>query len=244
MTVETVGYGLAFLAGLVSFVSPCCLPLVPTYVTYLAGTSYDELVSDPARLKNRILANAAAFVLGFSLVFILLGAGASVIGQALRANMSLLRQVSALVVVGFGLHMMGFLRLPFLEREMRVGAGALPGAAAGIPRSLLMGAAFSAGWSPCIGPILASILFLASQAGTAAAGAGLLAVYSAGLALPFLAVAVSMRWFLGLLPRLGRTMAAVRTASGALLVGVGLMIYFNVFTVLNRWFNVNQWLGL
>ncbi len=239
-----MGYGVAFLAGLVSFVSPCCLPLVPTYVTYLAGTSYDELASDPARLKNRVLVNAVAFVLGFSVVFILLGAGASVVGQALRANMSLLRQVSAVVVVAFGLHMMGFLRLPVLEREVRVGTGALPGAAAGLPRSLLMGAAFSAGWSPCIGPILATILVLASQAGTAGAGAALLAVYSAGLALPFLAVAVSMRWFLGWLPRLGRAMAAVRTASGALMVGVGLMIYFNVFTVLNRWFNVSQWLGL
>lgn len=242
MTGEAVGYGVAFLAGLVSFVSPCCLPLVPTYATYLAGTSYEELVGDQGRLRGRVMANAVAFVLGFSVIFVALGVTASGIGQLLRENMSLVRQLSAVLVVAFGLHMMGFLRLPFLERELRVGAA--PKGPAGVPRSLLMGAAFSAGWSPCVGPILASILVLAGQAETVAAGAGLLALYSAGLALPFLLVAFSMRWFLGLLPRVSRAMATVRVASGALMVGVGLMIYFNVFTVLNRYFNFNQLIGL
>ncbi len=245
MAGETLSYGLAFLAGLVTFVSPCCLPLVPTYVTYLTGSSFDELASGSlsGALRRRITVNAVAFILGFSVFFIALGVTASAVGGFLRSNIWVVRQISAVIVVAFGLHMMGFLRLPFLDREMRVTSG-LPGSRSGLPRSFLTGAAFSAGWSPCVGPVLTSILVLAGQADTALTGAKLLAVYSLGLGLPFFLVALSMRWFTGWLPRVARHLPKVRLASGALMVTVGLMIFLDLFTVINKYFNLNAFIGL
>lgn len=236
------GLALAFLAGLVSFVSPCCLPLVPTYVTYLTGASVDELSGGmTAALRRRVTFNALAFILGFSAVFVALGLGASVVGQFLRDNMTLVRQLSAVLVVAFGLHMMGFLHLPFLEREMR--ASVVPGRA-GLRNSFLIGAAFSAGWSPCVGPVLTAILVMASQAGTAAAGGLLLAAYSLGLAVPFFLTALGLGWFIRHLPRLSRHLPRIRFGSGALMVAVGLMIYFNYFATLSTYFNWTQIVGL
>lgn len=242
MGADNVSFGIAFVAGLFSFVSPCCLPLVPMYLTYLTGTSYDDLSGQltPA-VRRRVIVNALAFIAGFSVIFIALGLGASAIGQFLRDNMTLVRQVSAIVVVAFGLHMMGFLRLSFLEREARVSVA--PGRA-GIRNSMLIGAAFSAGWSPCVGPVLTGILLLASQAGSAAAGGLLLAAYSLGLALPFFLAALSLGWFLRWMPRIQRYLPKVRFASGALMVIVGLMIYFNYFIVINQYFNWSQVVGL
>lgn len=240
---DSLSLSLAFAAGLVSFVSPCCLPLIPTYVTYLTGSSYEELtVGNLAPdLRRRVIINALAFVLGFSVIFIALGLTASTVGQFLRANMSFIRQLSGILVVALGLHMMGFLRLPFLEREARANVS---GGGAGVRRSFLIGTAFSAGWSPCIGPVLSSILLLASQAGTALAGGLLLGSYSLGLAIPFLATALGLGTFVRFFPRIARHMAAIRFVSGLLMVIVGLMIYANLFTIINGWFNWGQTIGL
>jgi len=239
---DSVSLTVAFLAGVVSFVSPCCLPLVPTYVTYLTGASAGELAEGmTAQVRRRLVLNALAFILGFSVVFVALGLTASGIGSLLRAHMTLVRQVSGIVVVAFGLYMMGFLRLTFLEREAR--PEVTPGRV-GVRNSFLLGAAFSAGWTPCVGPVLAAVLLMASQAETAAAGGLLLAAYSLGLGLPFLLTALGVGWLMRRLPRLGRYLPAVRVASGALLVAVGLMIYFNYFATLSRFFNWSQFLGL
>lgn len=242
MGADNLSLAVAFLAGVVSFVSPCCLPLVPTYVTYLTGAAAGELSGGMSgQVRRRLVLNALAFILGFSVVFVALGVTASAVGQFLKDHMTLVRQVSGIVVVAFGLYMMGFLQLPFLEREMR--AQVMPGRT-GLRNSFLMGAAFSAGWTPCVGPVLAGVLFLAGQAETARAGALLLAVYSLGLGLPFLLTALGVGWLMRQLPRLGRYLPGVRVASGAMMVAVGLMIYFNYFATLSRYFNWSQALRL
>lgn len=240
---DSLSLGLAFVAGLVSFVSPCCLPLIPTYVTYLTGSSYDELTAGAlsSGLRRRLLLNALAFILGFSIIFIFLGLTASAVGQFLRSNMNLIRQLSGVVVVAFGLSMMGFLRLPFLEREIR--ASVLPGRA-GLRNSFLVGATFSAGWTPCVGPVLSSILLLASQAKTASAGGLMLAAYSLGMGIPFLVTALGIGSFVRFLPRIYPHLGRIRFASGVLMVVIGLMIYFNYFVYLNNFFNWNQSIGL
>lgn len=243
MVVGDFSLAVAFLAGLVSFVSPCCLPLVPTYVTYLTGASVDELSGEgmTATLRRRVILNSFAFILGFSVIFVALGLTASTVGQFLRDNMTLVRQISAILVVAFGLHMMDFLRLPFLEREMR--AQVVPGRA-GLRNSFLIGSAFSAGWSPCVGPVLTSILVMASQAGTAAAGGLLLATYSLGLGVPFFLTALGLGWFSRHLPRISRHLPRIRFGSGVLMVAVGIMIYFNYFATLSTYFNWTQIVGL
>lgn len=237
MAAESITLPFAFLAGLVSFLSPCCLPLVPTYVTYLTGNSFDELVGEMTPvLRRRIIANAAAFILGFSVIFVALGMGASAVGQFFRENMNLIRQLSGIVIIAFGLNMMGLLRLSFLDRDVRVRRA--PGRA-GLGNSFLIGATFSAGWSPCVGPVLAAILAMAAQAKSAAAGGILLGVYSLGLAVPFFLTALSIGWLARYMPRLGRHLHKVRVASGVLMVIIGIMIYTGTFALLNNYFNFN-----
>lgn len=231
-----VGFAFAFLAGLVSFVSPCVLPLVPTYVAYLAGESFGAVRSGEAGLRERaaVMVNALAFVAGFSAVFIAFGLGASAVGQFLASNATAIRKVSGVVVVAMGLHLLGVLPLPWLDRERRLQAG---GSGGGVINSWLIGVSFAAGWTPCIGPVLASILALASSARTMAAGAWLLAAYAAGLAVPFLVTAAALGrmrvWF----TRLGPHLKRVEQASGALLVGIGIMLYTNTFLRLSGWFS-------
>lgn len=212
------------------------------YLTYLTGASFDEL-SGPVTtaVRRRVVVNALAFIAGFSVVFVALGLGASAVGQFLRDNMALVRQVSGIVIVAFGLHMMGFLRLSFLEREARIAVA--PGRA-GMRNSMLIGAAFSAGWSPCLGPVLGAILLMASQAGSLAKGGLLLGAYSLGLAVPFFLAALSLGWFLHMMPRIQRYLPIARFVSGLLMVAVGLMIYFNYLIVFNQYFNWSQALGL
>lgn len=242
MGLENVTFALAFVAGIVSFASPCCLPLVPTYVTYLTGSSVTDLSGEmSSALRRRLILNALAFIGGFSVVFIVLGLGASTAGSFLQTNMTMLRQVSGIVVVAFGLYLMGFLNFSFLARERRLTV--VPGRA-GLRNSFLIGAAFSAGWSPCVGPVLGGILFLASQSGSVVEGGVLLAFYSLGLGLPFFLTALSLGWFIKYLPRIQPHMGKIRFGSGVLMVIIGLMIYFNYFIVLNQYFNLNQAIGL
>ncbi len=223
----------AFGAGLVSFVSPCVLPLIPTYITYLAGSSVEELNREAlSRMARRLLLNALLFVAGFSLVFILLGVAATGIDRLLLAfhNPRLLDEVAGVVVIFFGLQLMGVFRLGFLQREKRWEYR--PGRA-GPLNSFLIGLAFSLGWTPCVAPILASILSLAATSGQAGYGAYLLAIYSAGLAVPFLLTAFSLRWILPLFSRWAAYLRWVTVASGALLVILGVLIFRGEFILLS-----------
>jgi cytochrome c-type biogenesis protein len=225
--------GIAFLAGLVSFVSPCVLPLVPAYLSLLTGESLEELRAQPsATARAYSVAHAIAFVIGFSLIFVALGLSASAVGTLLDAHRVLIAQIGGVVVVILGLHMMGLIRIPFLMRDTR----------AHVVRerrtlwtSGLVGMAFAAGWSPCIGPILAGILAIASQQHSAQA-AILLSFYCLGLALPFLAAAAAIGVVLPLLGRIKRALRAIEFAAGAFLIVVGLVLVNNAFLNVAGWF--------
>jgi cytochrome c-type biogenesis protein len=225
--------GIAFLAGLVSFVSPCVLPLVPAYLSLLTGESLEDLqVATGAPARMQALAHAIAFVLGFSLIFILLGLGASAIGGALAANRVLIAQIGGVLVVVLGLHMMGMIRIPYLMMDRRVH---LASDRRNLWTSTIVGMAFAAGWSPCIGPILAGILAIASQQRNGQA-ALLLSFYSLGLALPFLATAAVIGVALPALRRIKRFVPAIEFASGAFLIAVGLVLVNDAFLNVAGWF--------
>ena len=234
MTATThITAGIAFLAGLVSFVSPCVLPLVPAYLSLLTGESLEDLKAETrAGARLQAVAHALAFVAGFSLIFIGLGLSASAIGSALDANRVLIAQVGGVLVVILGLHMMGMIRIPWLMMDARfhVQHGRRT-----LWTSALVGMAFAAGWSPCIGPILAGILAIASQQHSAQA-ALLLAFYCLGLAVPFLLTAVAIGMVLPLLNRIKRWLPAVEFVSGAFLVVVGLVLVNNAFLNVAGWF--------
>ena len=228
MQIANITVGLAFLAGLASFLSPCVFSLVPAYVGYLGGRA----AGGEANANNRWItfSHGLVFVLGFSFVFISLGLAASAIGGFLYDARNWLAQIGGLVVIIFGLHMIGVFRIPFLEYDTRVQK--LPDARLGYLASFLMGVFFSAGWSPCVGPVLGAILTLALNGGDLAFGALRLAAYSAGLAIPFLIAALGIGWVTTLLRQHGKTMRYVEIAMGVILVIVGLMLIFGVFNLL------------
>ncbi|HEY8497344.1 MAG TPA: cytochrome c biogenesis protein CcdA [Limnochordales bacterium] len=231
---EQVTFPLAFLAGLVSFVSPCVLPLIPAYVTFLTGSTLDESSDGDHRQRRRLLLNGTFFVLGFSAVFVAMGLGASAIGQFLTGHLPIVRRLGGLVVIVFGLYMMGILRVLAFDQERRVQARVrTPGPL----NSLLLGMTFAAGWTPCIGPVLASVLVLAGTTATAAQGALLLLAYAAGLAVPFLLVTLFLGRMRAGLRRLLPHAERIRFASGVLLVVLGVMLYTNTFVLLNSYFN-------
>jgi cytochrome c-type biogenesis protein len=235
MTSSThVTVGIAFLAGLVSFVSPCVLPLVPAYLSLLTGSSLEELQAARAGavLRATAVGHAIAFIVGFTLVFVILGLTASAVGTALNSHRILIAQVGGVIVVILGLHMMGMLRLPPLMRDTRVH---VQRARRTYWTSGLVGIAFAAGWSPCIGPILAGILAIASQQKNAEA-ALLLLVYSLGLAVPFLLTAVAIGAVLPVLNRIKRFLPAIEFCAGVFLVAVGLVLVNNAFYTVAGWF--------
>jgi cytochrome c-type biogenesis protein len=234
MTATThITAGIAFLAGLVSFVSPCVLPMVPAYLSLLTGESLEDLKNEPTALARlQTMAHAVAFVAGFSLIFVGLGLSASAIGGALAANRVLIAQLGGVLVVVLGLHMMGMLRIPVLMMDARLH---LQHDRRTLWTSGLVGIAFAAGWSPCIGPILAGILAIASQQHSAAA-AVLLSCYCLGLALPFLATAMAIGVVLPLLARIKSSLPVIEFASGAFLVVVGLILVNNAFLNVAGWF--------
>ncbi|MBV9719500.1 MAG: cytochrome c biogenesis protein CcdA [Candidatus Eremiobacteraeota bacterium] len=225
--------GIAFLAGLVSFVSPCVLPLVPAYLSLLTGESVEDLQAETtARARVQTLAHAAAFVVGFSLIFIALGLSASEIGTTLAANRVLIAQIGGAIVVVLGLHMMGMIQIPWLMMDARLH---LRHERATFWTSWLVGMAFAAGWSPCIGPILAGILAIASQQHSAQA-ALLLAFYCLGLAVPFLIAAGAVGAVLPLLRRIRPTLRAIEFGAGAFLIVVGLVLVNDAFLNVAGWF--------
>ncbi|MEB3297932.1 MAG: cytochrome c biogenesis protein CcdA [Candidatus Sericytochromatia bacterium] len=227
-----VNVAVAFGAGLMSFLSPCVLPLVPGYLSFVAGVSLDELKAGAATAsgaRGRVLSQTLAFVLGFSLVFVLLGASATTLGALLLDHQVLIGRLAGAVVILFGLHTAGWLRIPFLYQERRASVKNRP---AGFVGAFVVGLAFAFGWTPCIGPILASILTLASQEETLGQGVALLGAYSCGLALPFLGAALAFDRLLGLFDRVKRHMRVVEVVSGLLLVFVGILLATGGLTVL------------
>jgi len=225
----------AFTAGLISFLSPCVLPLVPSYLSYLAGTTLAELARTETKgVRMAVLGNAFLFVMGFSLIFILLGLSASTIGALLLRYQAFLRKLSGVIVIIFGLHMAGILKLQLLNLEKRFHFRPRK---AGPLSPLLLGMAFSAGWTPCIGPVLGSILVLAGNSASLSTGAYLLSAYSLGLGVPFLVAAFSWGWFLQGLTRYGAWMPRLVKASGWVLVGAGLLI------LTGNWDRLASWLA-
>jgi cytochrome c-type biogenesis protein len=242
---ENVTLLAAFGAGLLSFISPCVLPLVPGYLSYISGLSLDDMrgttavaggsavaVARAVGARRQVVLSSIAFIVGFSLVFVSLGAAASAIGQFLAERQALFNRIAGAVIIVFGLHTMGVLRIEWLYQEKRVHTSRKP---AGFLGAGLVGVAFAFGWAPCIGPILAGILALASSRDTVGQGVQLLSVYSLGLGVPFLATALMIDRFFGAMSRIRRYYHAIELVSGALLVAIGLLIFTNRFTVIANW---------
>jgi cytochrome c-type biogenesis protein len=226
-----VSIGLAFLAGLASFLSPCVFSLVPAYVGYLSGRSAaktDTVTND----RWETFSHGVAFVLGFSVVFIFLGVAASALGGLLYDIRFWLAKIGGVVVVIFGLHMTGIFRLKFLEYDIR--RQSMPDRNRGYIASALLGVFFSAGWSPCVGPVLGAILTLALNGGSISKGVSLLSAYSAGLAIPFLLAALGIGWVTMMIRRYGKVMRYIEVAMGIVLIIVGAMLFLGTFEQLSR----------
>ena len=223
-----LGFLVAFVAGLLSFLSPCVLPLVPSYLGFLTGMTLPEV----SARRHRVLLHALLFVGGFSLVFILLGASATALGRALNYYQIWLQRVGGVLIILFGLVCLGVFNPQFLSMERRVQLERKP---VGYLGSALVGMAFAAGWTPCIGPVLGGILGLAATSADVSRGMVLLAAYSAGLALPFLIAAVAIESFLAWFQRFRRFLPWVMRISGALLVLVGCLMVTGEFTRLAGW---------
>ncbi len=221
----------AFVAGLVSFLSPCVLPLIPGYISMLSGLSMEQLRGEVTEgVTPLILRNSVAFVIGFSAVFITLGASATAVGTFLLSRRGIFDIVAGVIIIIFGLHLTGLVKIPFLYREARMNTIA---PRRGVAGSFILGFAFAFGWTPCIGPILTGILALAALKNTVFQGMFLLAIYSAGLAIPFLLTAFGVGKFIKFYGRFRKHMKAVEVASGVLLIFIGILMAFNKFTVLS-----------
>lgn len=227
---DSVGLGVvvAFTAGLLSFLSPCVLPLVPSYIGFLTGMA----VPEAANRRRVTVTHALFFVLGFTLIFLALGAGASAFGTALKTHKGVIAQAGGVLIIIFGLWTVGLIKLPFLEREQRMYIEVKP---VGYLGSALVGMAFAAGWVPCIGTILGAILGLAATQADFSRGMALLAAYSLGLAVPFLVAAFALDWFLSWFKSFRRHLGTVKVVSGILLIVVGLLMASGEFTRLANW---------
>jgi cytochrome c-type biogenesis protein len=225
MNIAEVSIGLAFLAGLASFLSPCVFSLVPAYIGYLGGRAAGGEVTENNRLVT--FTHGLAFVIGFSLVFITLGVATSAFGRLLFDLRFILSKVGGIVVIIFGLHMIGVFRIPLLEYDTRVQK--MPDRKWGYLSSALMGVFFSAGWAPCVGPVLGAILTLALNGGSISTGISLLSAYSAGLAIPFLLAALGLGWVSVTLRKYGKVMHYVEVAMGVVLVIIGIMLFSGIF---------------
>jgi len=222
---------IAFAAGLLSFVSPCVLPLVPSYITYITGLTLEELTTQTERKGVRaiIIANSLLFIAGFSIVFIAFGASASLVGQLLVTYQDFIRKLGGVLIVVFGLYVMGILKIKFLMAEKRVHLKSRP---AGYVGSVLVGVAFAAGWTPCVGPILGTILVYASTTDSMLTGVELLSSYSLGIGLPLFITALAVDSFLNYFKKVRAYMYGISVASGIFLVLVGVLIYSNSLTLL------------
>ncbi len=229
---QQVTYLAALVAGVLSFVSPCILPLIPGYISFVSGATLDDMRGPAARRRSTVLIPSAAFVAGFSLVFIAFGASATAIGQLVVRHQPLLGRLAGILIIVFGLHTMGVFRLRFLELERRSDGPRQP---AGVLGALLVGVAFAFGWTPCIGPILAAILVVAGSRDTVGEGVLLLAIYSLGLGIPFLLTSLAIDRFFALSARIRRYYHAIELVSGGLLIAIGVLIFSGQLTLITRY---------
>jgi cytochrome c-type biogenesis protein len=231
----TVTYFGALFAGLLSFLSPCVLPLVPPYLCFLGGTTFDQLAGEdetPQEVYVSVVLASITFVLGFTTVFVMLGATATAIGQVLIANLPLLSKIAGVVIIIAGMHFLGIIRIPILHREARYHAEARP---AGLFGAYVIGLAFAFGWTPCIGPVLGAILALAAGEESVRQGVGLLFVYSLGLGIPFIGAALALRPFLNAMQRFRPHLGKVEKVLGAFLVLTGILFLTNAMAFISGW---------
>ena len=225
MDVFEVSHLGAFGAGILSFLSPCVLPLVPPYLCFIGGVSLEQMTDDaeiPPNVMRAVLISAGLFILGFSTVFIALGATASTIGQWVASYMDILSMIAGGIIIVLGLHFMGVLRIPILYREARFQSGGRP---TGLIGPYIIGLAFAFGWTPCVGPVLAAILMIASSEASIAYGMGLLAAFSAGLGIPFFLAALMMKPFIKFMNRYRKHLQKVERAIGFFLVLTGILFF-------------------
>lgn len=242
---ENVSLLAAFVAGLLSFVSPCVLPLIPGYLSFISGMTLDEMrgaslvgaggiavAVDTSAARRHVLISSLFFVLGFSLVFIALGASATAIGGFILQEKVLLGRIGGALIILFGFHTMGLLKIGWLYREKRVQTSRKP---AGPMGAMLVGLAFAFGWTPCIGPILSAILIVAAEQETIGQGVRLLAAYSLGLGIPFIVTSLAINQFFAAFGRIRRHYQAIEVASGGLLVAIGALLFTNRFTIIAQY---------
>ncbi len=235
MNHEPLSITLAFAAGMVSFVSPCVLPIVPSYISFITGLSFDQLTGKEGTIRKQevtktTVTNALAFIVGFSALFIGFGASASFIGEFLLTYQEAIRRVGGVIIILFGLFIAGWIKLPLLNREFRLPASRRTSTLAG---TALIGVGFAAGWTPCVGPILGSILFFAGSEGNVMKGIELLSFYSLGLAVPFFLSAVMFNSFLGRFSQISRWIPVITKVSGGVLVVMGVLVFVNAFSILS-----------
>lgn len=230
MFTEAVSFPAAFTAGILSFLSPCVLPLIPAYFTFITGFSLKELTENRnSEIRKKVFLSTVLFVSGFSLIFILMGASASYLGGLIYNYRETIRIIGGILIILMGVHLTGIIRIPGLDVEKRINIEKKPLHFLGI---VIIGMAFGAGWSPCIGPLLGSILIIAGSQETVWQGIVLLAIYSAGLALPFIIISVFINLLLIVIKKASRVLQYVNTAAGILLIIVGLILVTNKLYVL------------
>lgn len=227
-----VSVWLAFSAGILSFLSPCVLPLVPAYISYLAGSAVKE--DGGVNRKAVILLKAVGFVIGFSIVFIILGASVTTFSKLFIKNQEFLRKIGAVIIILFGVHTTGLIKFEFLRYERKFH---LKHNLSGTLGSILMGMAFAAGWTPCVGPILSSILIYASTADTISSGILLLCAYSLGMAVPFLLSALAVDGLSKQSAMISKAMPAISVFSGIIIIAMGILIFFNKVSMLSGYFS-------
>ena len=246
---ENVSLFGAFIAGVLSFISPCVLPLIPGYLSFISGVSLEEMRGVPAAAtagggtmavatgvsaaaKRQVIITSLFFILGFSLVFVSLGASATYLGQFLMERLTIFGKVAGVLLVIFGLHTIGVFKIPFLLNEARVQANTKPASMIG---AVIVGISFAFGWTPCIGPILSAILLVAAQQESVNQGIMLLSIYSLGLAIPFLLTAIAINQFFVAFKKIRRHYHTIEIVSGLLMIVIGLLIFFNRFTIIAQW---------
>jgi cytochrome c-type biogenesis protein len=228
---EDVTYSIAFMYGLLSFFSPCVLPLIPSYFCVISGLSIEELTQSPkAALRRKIMLSTLAFVLGFSIVFTLLGASASYLGGLLAPHKNVIRILGGALIILFGLHLTGIVRIPWLQYEKRVRLQQRPLHLLGV---MLVGMAFGAGWTPCIGPILGSLLVLANDKGTVDQGVRLLSIYSLGLSLPFILLSAGINYLLVFIKKATKVLRFANPVAGGLLLLTGILLIIDKLKLLS-----------
>jgi len=227
---ETVSYPAALLAGFFSFLSPCVLPLIPAYFTFITGFSIEQLTKQcNADIRKKVISSTIAYVMGFSSVFIMMGVSASFLGSLIIKYTDFIRIVGGFVIIIFGIHLTGLIRIPGLEFEKRIHFTQKPVHLLG---TFFVGMAFGAGWSPCIGPLLGSILIIAGSQETVWHGTGLLATYSLGLAIPFIIISIFINTILMFIKNLVKTLKYINITAGAMLIVIGLFLVTNKLSIL------------